>query len=146
MHPSEFLETAGDLSSGRREADWRSSISRSYYALFLALRELLLARVPRRLLSSGGGRKLGHDFVVRCLKNCPDPDVIEMGDMLAGLRIKRQDADYDLVVTIDRRSATVALADARRLEDEVDRVGAGRIASQVTRLLEVSPHGFRPEA
>lgn len=146
MLPWEFLETAADLSSGVREADWRTSIGRSYYALFLALREALLAGIPRRLLSSGGGRRLGHDFLVRCLKNCGDSDVNEIGDILFDLKIKRHDADYDLAVRIDRQAATHALGDAKRLAEHVDRVGAARIAGHVSRLLEVSPYGFRPDA
>ncbi len=146
MRPREFLETAADLSSGVREADWRTSIGRSYYALFLALREVLLAGDPRRLLSSGGGRRLGHEFLVRCLKNCSDADVNEIGDILFDLKIKRHDADYDLSVRIDRQAATRSLADAKNLAEHVDRVGGERIATHVSRLLEVSPYGFRPDA
>ena len=40
MNPLEFLDLANDWSVGAREGEWRSSISRAYYAVFHVARDL----------------------------------------------------------------------------------------------------------
>lgn len=41
MRGREFLETADRLASMTAEPDWRSAMSRAYYALFLECRDAL---------------------------------------------------------------------------------------------------------
>jgi hypothetical protein len=43
MDPHDFLEVAGEWAAGSREAEWRSGVSRGYYAAF-HVGWLLLAR------------------------------------------------------------------------------------------------------
>ncbi len=100
VQPSEFLETASDLASGKREADWRSCISRAYYSLHHELRAVFVGKVARRLLVKAGNTKPSHDFIIRCLRKCSDAEVRDIGDVLDELRTERNSADYDLARTV----------------------------------------------
>ena len=41
MNPREFLDLAGEWAAGTREGEWRSAVSRAYYAAFHVARTLL---------------------------------------------------------------------------------------------------------
>jgi hypothetical protein len=41
MDPRDFLDVAGEWVTGTREAEWRSGVSRAYYATFHVARDLL---------------------------------------------------------------------------------------------------------
>jgi uncharacterized protein (UPF0332 family) len=85
-----FLEVAEDLSAGSREADWRSAVSRAYYAGFHTARwlfERLGFEVPRG--------DSAHAYLWMRLANSGHPDVQNAGDQLNPLRNARNRADYD---------------------------------------------------
>src|SRR5258707_15756652 len=42
MNPREFLDLANDLAVGSTEAEWRTSVSRAYYAAFHAASKLMI--------------------------------------------------------------------------------------------------------
>jgi uncharacterized protein (UPF0332 family) len=89
MDETGFLEVADELSTGSREADWRSAISRAYYAAFHKGRTLLRQagfRVPRA--------ERAHAYVWLRLSNSGHLDVNKVGDDLNGLRSLRNCADY----------------------------------------------------
>jgi uncharacterized protein (UPF0332 family) len=91
MNPRDFLDTADDLASGSREADWRSAASRAYYAAFHAGRELLRQCgfvVPRA--------DTAHAYVWMRLGNSGHPDLADASDQLNELPGLRNRADYDL--------------------------------------------------
>jgi hypothetical protein len=77
MDETGFLELADELSTGYRQADWRTAISRSYYAAF---------HKARTLLRQGGFRvpdaERGHAYVWLRLSNPGHPDVIYERDVL----------------------------------------------------------------
>src|SRR5712671_665398 len=102
MDGSEFLEVAWDLVTGEREADWRSAVSRAYYAVF---------HVARRLLFQCGfsvpHADQAHAYVWRRLSNSGHPDVDNAGQNLSYLRGVRNEADYDLDRTIFHREASI---------------------------------------
>lgn len=91
MDPRTFLDVASDLATGGREADWRSSISRAYYAAF---------HVGCRLLAESGfavpDGPQAHAYLWLRLSNASNPVVIDVGRSLANLRKARNVADYDL--------------------------------------------------
>jgi uncharacterized protein (UPF0332 family) len=90
-----FLEVADDLSTGSREADWRSAISRAYYAAFHKARRLLRHNgfaVPRG--------EQAHAYLWLRLSNSNHPDVNDAGQALNDLRTARNLADYDLDVPV----------------------------------------------
>ena len=91
MSPREFLEVAGEWVNGTREAEWRSAVSRAYYAAFHVARALLRAcgfTVPQ------GDQ--AHAYLWLRLANSGHPDVQRAGNVLNTLRTMRNRADYDL--------------------------------------------------
>lgn len=97
MDETGFLEVADDLSTGLREADWHSAISRAYYAAFHKGRRLLLHNgfdAPR-------GEK-AHAYVWLRLYNSQHTDVRSCGQKLNELRRIRNEADYDLHIPVSQ--------------------------------------------
>ncbi len=100
MDETGFLDVANELSTGSREADWRSATSRAYYAAF---------HKARRFMWHSG-------FVVPCadrahaylglrLSNAQHLDVMAGGQALNDLRKARNRADYDVDVPADSAAA-----------------------------------------
>ena len=88
---TDFLALAVRLASLPSEAEWRTGISRAYYATFHAARELLEDlgfRVPRA--------DRAHTYLSMRLNNCGDPAVQAAAADLKALRDYRNLADYDL--------------------------------------------------
>lgn len=147
MRALEFLETAEDLLRGSREADWRSSVSRAYYAVFNRLCEIFVENIePRLLAPSGATRKPPHGFVKRCLLNSHDydPQASQIGKKLDELRIKRNDADYDLASPLARSLAVETFDEARDLSVAIEDLSPIRIGQAVSEVLKVSPYGHPP--
>jgi uncharacterized protein (UPF0332 family) len=77
MNPRDFLEVADEWASGTREAEWRSAVSRAYYAVHHVARHLLM--------DSGFAVSTGdqsHSFAWLRLANCGHPDVEQAGRLL----------------------------------------------------------------
>ncbi len=143
MDPRDFLETAEGLLHGTKEADWRSSVSRAYYATFNVFCEILRATVPVRLLARDSQKtQMSHGYVTRCLKNCADRSVAELGKLLEELKVRRTDADYKLSLAVDQRAAAEAVEDARDLLAEADSLTHHRIGSALSDHLGGSPGGW----
>lgn len=86
----EYLDLARALNAGSREAEWRSAVSRAYYAAFHVAGELLVQvgfAVPRG--------EQAHGYLWLRLSNCGDPNVVIAGRNLQHLRRERNRADYD---------------------------------------------------
>jgi len=113
MTGREFLTVANRLAGAGTEAEWRSAISRAYYAAFHAARELmedLRFAVPRA--------DRAHAYLSRRLANCGHPQTQQAGMDLNALRGDRNQADYDL-----HRSVTAPLAMLHvRLAEQIVRV------------------------
>ncbi|MCC6418055.1 MAG: HEPN domain-containing protein [Gemmataceae bacterium] len=91
MKPRDFLDVADALITGMGEAEWRSAVSRGYYAAFHAARALLRQcgfEVPQ-------GEQV-HGYLWLRLSNSGHPDVQKAGTDLKLLRQERNWADYDL--------------------------------------------------
>src|SRR4051812_2866511 len=68
MNGRDFLSSARRLAAGPDEADWRSAVSRAYYAAFHAARDLLADlrfRTPRA--------DRAHNYLYVRLNNCGEP-------------------------------------------------------------------------
>lgn len=113
MQPRDFLDLANTLVSGGSPVECRTAISRSYYAVFLAGRELLKSW---GFTFHEGGPKGGTDhwLVTKRLQFCYENDLSIAASKLIGLRSQRNDADYlldDAAVESPRTAqATVAIA------------------------------------
>jgi uncharacterized protein (UPF0332 family) len=91
MDPRDFLEVANALVVGITQAEWRSAVSRGYYAAF---------HVARRLLKNCGFSvpylDQAHTYLSLRLANSGHVDVVRAGNELNYLRGSRNRADYDL--------------------------------------------------
>jgi uncharacterized protein (UPF0332 family) len=100
MDETGFLELADELSTGSRQADWRTAISRAYYAVF---------HKARTLLRQGGFRvpeaEGAHRYLWLRLSNSNHPDIISAGDQLYQMRRVRNWADYDFDQPLDEADA-----------------------------------------
>jgi uncharacterized protein (UPF0332 family) len=96
MDAGAFLEVANQLLAGKLrssspEAENRTAISRAYYALFNTVSQYL-----RRYKISFKSTFNSHIKVVEALRDTTNDDVISIAEEMDGLRVVRQDADYDL--------------------------------------------------
>jgi uncharacterized protein (UPF0332 family) len=108
MNWRDFLLLATRLASGTTEADWRTAVSRAYYAAFHVARSLfanLNFTVPRA--------DRAHQYLVFRLSNSGEPSVEQAGRDLETLRRLRNRADYDEApgLTAPQAVAAVQLAE-----------------------------------
>src|SRR5947209_5757554 len=93
MKPEEFFLTATHLLQGKREGDWRSCISRAYYALYWLITEELLKTIPLLILQKSSltvsKNHIGHDRLTTVLKHSSNPEIRQIGDRLEILRLSR---------------------------------------------------------
>jgi uncharacterized protein (UPF0332 family) len=110
-----FLAVAHALAAGPTEAEWRSAVSRAYYAAFHTAREFLTRlrfRVP--------AGEQAHAYLWLRLSNTGDPVSDSIGRLLRDLRGRRNYADYDLGRPRTQANATDATNDARDLIARMD--------------------------
>lgn len=91
MNPHDFLDLASELVGGSREVDWRSGVSRAYYAAFHTAR-LLFHECGFAVPQSDRA----HAYLWMRLMNCGHPLLESTGDALQQLRRNRNRADYFL--------------------------------------------------
>jgi uncharacterized protein (UPF0332 family) len=107
--PKDFLGFSDTiLASHSTEATYRSAISRSYYAVFLKLREKLRAKFPSLIVGLGKD----HSTVLNALK---EAHYFNIACKYNELREERGKADYDLNVIFLERQANEVLKDAKDL-------------------------------
>jgi uncharacterized protein (UPF0332 family) len=92
MDPKQFQYLASGLAEhGTSESEFRTAISRAYYAVFnlgvILLNELGFT-IPKN--------QYAHEEVRRHFNNSGDNDLIELAIKIDDLRTKRNHADYDL--------------------------------------------------
>jgi hypothetical protein len=107
---SEFQDTAERLAQGTTEGDWRSGISRGYYAVFHFFREFLRSHG----LDIGKGSQ-AHFNLYTGLWNCGFPPVATIAKKVNDLRSRRIVADYELRQLIGQRGALKAVQTARAI-------------------------------
>jgi uncharacterized protein (UPF0332 family) len=105
-----FLVTARWLATGTTEGDWRSAISRAYYAVFHFFREWLEANG-----TSLGKSAQAHNNLVTGLLNCGDSVVKGIAVRIDFLRVDRTKADYDFNKTFKPADAQLAIARAEQI-------------------------------
>jgi hypothetical protein len=134
MEPAEFLRVARSLAESNAEAEWRTSIGRSYFAVFNQVRRRI---APIKTLPTTDEV---HALVVGYLQNANNQDLRLVGQALHDLRISRNEADYDLDVDVDQTRSRFAVAKAtkamQRFTDLNQTLFVAAIQSQPTRRRE----------
>ena len=108
MDARDYFRLAETLVTGSSEAEWRSAVSRAYYAAFHLARRLLLScgfEVPRA--------DRAHAYLWRRIANCGDLNLVNEGNQLNTLRGERNHADYDFDKPLDRGGADARVQRAR---------------------------------
>lgn len=131
MNFREFLEVADGLVQGDTEGDWRSAVSRAYYAAFHVGRTFLQAlgfQVPQA--------EQAHGFIWLRLSNCNQADLQSTGSGLNDLRKNRNQADYDERRFVSAHRAADAVAAARDIIETLDAAFAEPFRTQITEAIK----------
>ncbi len=134
MDPRDFLEVAKKLSQGGTAAEFRTSVSRAYYATFhVGVAFLKDIGCP---ISKGPH---AHGEVRNNLSNCGDAELAEVSSKLADLHTKRIIADYRLSdVNYDKQKTSQAVTvQAERMIQAMDRCGSGSRRDNIAQALKV---------
>ncbi len=134
MNGRDFLATARRLANGTDESDWRSAVSRAYYAAFHVARDLLAAlrfQVPRA--------DRAHNYLYVRLNNSGVPPVQQAANLLQELRNRRNRADYDLGPAVPRQAATDAIAFAESILQTLDALTPAE-RTQITAAMRTYEH------
>ncbi len=126
-----FLVTARFLhDQGSEEADFRSAVSRAYYACFLLYREMIFNVCLEEWQERGKRSKkaIKHYYVPNCLINSDNADIRRIGKEFESLQTKRKNADYEMSLNFNQTDAEEAIqladimiAELPRLDSEVIR-------------------------
>lgn len=113
MNGKQFLSSATLLlNKGSGEADFRSSISRAYYACFLVTRKRLFDSCGISMIGYKKEKRIKHKSIFDYLKHSSDQAIRELGDDLVSLYGIRIDADYDMSASIMKGDANDAVQNA----------------------------------
>jgi uncharacterized protein (UPF0332 family) len=115
MNWRDFLTLAGRLAGQSGEAEWRSAISRAYYATFHIARRLfsdLRFTVPRA--------DRAHQYLVFRLGNSGESAIEQAGRDLDTLRRLRNRADYDEAPAVTQAQAAAAVQIAQSIIQTLD--------------------------
>jgi uncharacterized protein (UPF0332 family) len=130
MNWRDFLSLANRLAAGTSEADWRTAVSRAYYAAFHITRRLfadLSFTVPRA--------DRAHQYLVYRLSNCGESVLEQAGRDLDTLRRLRNRADYDEVPALAQPQAG---AGVRLAEGIIQALDAARQEPARTRMRDAT--------
>lgn len=128
----DFLNVATALANGRVEAEWRSAVSRAYYAAFHVARQLfdeLSFAVPRA--------DRAHGYLWLRPANAGHRDVEEAGNRLNALRRERNRADYDPHVFVSQAIARTHLQRAEEIIQALDAAAIEPVRSQITDAMKL---------
>jgi uncharacterized protein (UPF0332 family) len=104
MNWRDFLLLATRLAAGSIEADWRTAVSRAYYATFHVARRLFIDLKFTVLRADRA-----HQYLVFRLSNSGEAVVEQVGRDLDTLRRLRNRADYDEIPALPKTQAVAAV-------------------------------------
>ncbi|MGH7171729.1 MAG: HEPN domain-containing protein [Gemmataceae bacterium] len=128
----DFLNLANTLVNGAREGEWRTAISRAYYAAFHVARELLVDlnfRVPHA--------DRAHGYLWLRLANAGHVDVQEAGNRLNALRRERNRADYDAHVSVNQSITRNHVQRAEEIIQALDAAAIEPVRTQITDAMKI---------
>jgi len=141
INPTDFLIIAGNFQTSSSEAERRTSIGRSYFALYDMLIDCLSAENVR--FNKDGD---DHWRLTYYLTKCGDRAADKMAGALKNLRFSRNLADYDLKASIGASQSEFSYKRAQSTISEIKSLlpkGIQRIAMSI-RYLPPPPNRRRP--
>ncbi|MCR4315745.1 MAG: HEPN domain-containing protein [Planctomycetes bacterium] len=141
MPGSGFLDTAKlIIAHGTEDFDYRSVVSRAYYACFLTLRELAFENCDSKIRIKAGIKKsenVGHLSLLSYLNESSDGSVKKTWKFLRELQAKRIESDYKLArkpFTI--QNAEDAIAFAEKILELIYKIPAAKIGEAMAKYIE----------
>ncbi len=133
MDPREFHRLASQLVGGTSPAEFRTAISRAYYATYNVAVEILEDMGFR--ISKGPA---GHGEVQNRLSNSGDAEVMRVGSQLTDLHSRRIQADYRLDRTDveNIKTARALVEQARRMIQTLDECRSGSQRAQIIAAIQ----------
>jgi uncharacterized protein (UPF0332 family) len=125
--PDEFLTLAETWVPGQSEGEWRSAISRAYFAAFHVATDLLTGigfQVPYG--------PQAHAFLWLRLSNCGDPVTCNTGSDLNSLQRWRNKADYDFSHSLTQPTAQAWVRTAHQVIERLRQANVDPVRSQIT--------------
>jgi uncharacterized protein (UPF0332 family) len=132
MNGRDFLPLAVQLAKGATEPEWRSGVSRAYYACFHVARRLfsdLSFTVPRA--------DRAHQYLVYRLSNSGEALVEQAGRDLETLRRLRNRADYDETPAFPQPQTSAGVQLAQRIIQTLDAAGVEPVRSHIADAMKV---------
>lgn len=126
MNWRDFLRLASRMAADSTEADWRTAVSRAYYAAFHVARRLaadLRFTVPRA--------DRAHQYLVFRLSNSGTAVVEQAGRELENLRRLRNRADYDETPAVLHSQAVAAVRVAEGIIQLLDSAQQEPVRTQI---------------
>ena len=116
MDPLDFLAVANSLRDSDQESERRTSVGRSYFALFNHLRAKLsdIRSIP--------GHADAHRAVAHYLTSANHQNLRRVGQSLRNLRSSRNIADYDLENAVGINASRAAATQAQSAVNRIDGV------------------------
>lgn len=128
----DFLTLADILVRGQTEGEWRSAVSRAYYAAFHEARRLLRDfgfQAPRA--------DQAHAYLWLRLTNCGHASVGLAGSDLNALRRDRNRADYDVEQPFAQQTALSHVQSARQIIQILDTARLEPTRTQITDTMKI---------
>ncbi len=123
----DYLTVARTIAGGGTEAEWRSAVSRAYYAACHVARELLLSltfRVPQA--------ERAHSYLWLHLANAGIADVQLAGNRLNALPGQRNWADYSTHPPLTQVTAANEVRNAEDIIAALDAAAVEPVRTQIT--------------
>ena len=128
----DYFALAVTLAAGSSEAEWRTAVSRAYYAAFHVARELFLSlgfRVPQA--------ERAHSYLWLRLANAGVADAQLAGNRLNALRGQRNRADYAPLSPLTRGTAANEVKNAEDIITALDAAAIEPVRTQITDAMKV---------
>ncbi|MFA4917381.1 MAG: hypothetical protein WC560_12025 [Syntrophales bacterium] len=133
MDPRDFLQIATNLSNGSKPAEFRTAVSRAYYAAYHVGVGFLNGMDCH--ISEGSN---GHAEVSRDLNNCGDHELSKVGSKINDLRSERIIADYKLNKTKydDQRNTQATVMQAERIIKALDQYASSPRQIEIAKAIK----------
>ncbi len=130
--PEDFLALAEMGVKGSTEAEWRTAVSRAYYAAFHKARKLFIGlgfQPPK------GDQ--AHAYLWLRLLNCGNQQVQLAGSNLNSLRRYRNQADYDVDQKLIQANARLQVLEARQIVQLLTAASVDPVRSEITDAMKI---------
>jgi hypothetical protein len=128
--PLDFLHIADRYKNSSHEYERRTSIGRSYYAVYNFLSATLIAAGVTKLTQGPGD----HTRIVSCLTQCSDGQAKLVGSLLKDLYEKRRYADYRMDMIIDSKYSALAHNRAETILTEFGKTDVAKVTTLINKL------------